>query len=379
MKEEVIKWIDIIKIPDPETTLTIFLHIIVHFWRAENNQEYYNSHFFPQNVEDVYLRIDHQMHKKSRYHLYEVNNNDFIGVWDDTPYHIDLRKTPDQNELFYLDHNDYRHDFQLFLRSFLKNIKNYTKYYPSLDRLHKILAHSPLLQWKCPVCRLYNEWSREFIETFLLEKNVSIAPSSLLYLLTYKNKKIGEPIPNELTNQFVSLNELLISALRRFFINFEKIYEQTSVEPLVILDQLITILEKYVSAYTIDQIHEFEHQCAREMKNYMYEKFKFLRTKEIQINHFPRDMMIIRDIFAMIMGIWATSSHHTPDASPGIIMLLYNMLFQDRALSKNLNTLNPLVVFHSINTNVPMIRHMTPKEINVFTDYHPLLRQNIFQ
>jgi hypothetical protein len=380
MKEEVIQWGNIIQIPDPETTLTIFLHLVVHYWRAENNPEYYRTHFFPQDVGSVLLRVDHHLYQKIRYHLYEVNKEDYIGVWDQTPYHLDFRHLyadrKDGDGVF-LDHGDYRHEFQLFLRSFLKEIKKHMKYYPSLDRLYKILSHFPLLQWKCPVCRLYNDWSRGFIETFLLEKNVSISPSSLLYLLTCSNKKIHEPIPDELKGQHTSLNELLVSALGRFFVHFEKIYEQTSTEPIIILDQLITILEKYASVYTIDQIHEFENQCARDMKNYLYDQFKFLRTKTIQIHHFPRDMMIIRDIFAMMVGIWSASS--LPDGSPGILMLLYNMLFQDKALGQDLQGAQPLVVFHSLEDALPITRHMTPKEINVFTDYHPLLRQTIFK
>lgn len=378
MKQEVIKWDHIINIPDPETTLTILGHIIIHFWRAENNHDYYKTHFFPQKVEDVFLRIDHQLHQKTRYQLYEINNDDHIGIWDETPYHLDFSHSQKKDDNFYFDHGDYKHDFQLFLRSFLKHIKYQTKYYPSLDRLYKILSYFPLLHWKCPVCRLYNDWSRGFTEKLLLEKNLSVAPSSLLFLLTFSNKKIGE-IHDELTDQLESLNQLLVSALQRFFLHFEKIYEQTSTDPLVILNALIIILEKYTSVYSTDQIHEFEQQCTRDMKNYLYDKFKFLRTKSIPIHTFPRDMMIIRDLFGIIVGIWSLSSPTVPDSSPGILMLLYNMLFQDRALLKDLNTVQPLVVIHSLENGLPLTRHMTPDEINIFTEYHPLLRQTIFQ
>lgn len=377
MKEEVIPWSHIIKIPNPETTLTIFLHILVHYWRAENDVEYYKTHFFPHNVESVRLQIDHHMYQKSRYHLYEVNQHDYIGIWDETPFHLNFDLLTKNTESVYLDHRDYRHDFQLFLRSFLKEIKKLTKYYASLDRMYKIVSHFSVLDWKCSVCRLYNDWSRDFIETFLLDKNVTIAPSTLLYLLTFSNKRLG--VDHELKDQYSSFNELLHSALDRFFFHFEKIYEQTSIEPIAILEPLITILEKYTSVYTIDQIHEFEHQCARDMKNYLYENLKFLRTKNIHIHHFPRDMMIIRDIFAMIVGIWSTGSSSVPEGSPGILLLLYNMLFPDKALQCNLDVVQPLVVLHSLENGPPMTRHMTPKEIQVFTDYHPLLRQTLFQ
>lgn len=379
MKEEVIKWGTILQIPNPETILTIFLHVVVHYWRAESNLEYYKTHFFPQDVDSVMLHVDHKLYQKARYHVYEVNKDDYIGVWDETPFHLNFRSFHEKTNRICLDHGDYRHDFQLFLRSFLKEIKRYTVYYPSLDRLYKILTHFSLLQWKCPICRLYNEWSRELIESFLLEKNVSISPSSLLYLLTYSNKKMGESIPKELIEQCSPLNDLLKSALTRFFFHFEKIYEQTSVEPVSILNELIIILEKYTSVYTIDQIHEFEHQCALDMKNYLYDHFKFLRTKDIQIHHFPRDMMIIRDIFATIVGIWTASSSSLADGSPGILLLLFHMLFQDKALYRDLNFSQPVVVFHSLQNIVPLTRHMTPTEIHLFTDYHPLLRQTIFK
>lgn len=150
MKEEIIKWDSIIMVPDPDTVLTIFLHIIVHFWRAENDTDYYKTYSFPQNIEDVFLRVDHQMYKKTRYHLYEVDN-EYIGIWDETPFHVDLRSNNRKSNVFSLDHNDHRHDLQLFLRSFLKYIKDY----PSLEHLYKLLSNFPLLQWKCNVCCLY--------------------------------------------------------------------------------------------------------------------------------------------------------------------------------------------------------------------------------
>lgn len=370
MKEGYISWGDLIRVPDPETTLTLFLHVVVHYWRAENSGRYYQTHIFPQDVESVLLRVDHPLYQKIRYHLYEVGGEDMVGVWDETPYHLDFRR--DTGGVGFLDHGDYRHSFQLFLRSFLKTIRTYGKYYPSLDRLCGVLAHFPLLQWKCHVCRFYNDWSRKWMGAFLLEKKVSVAPSSLLCLLTYRNKKVS-PAPQDHSH---SLEGLLGSALDRFFLYFEKIQEQTSADPISILQELIVVLEKYTSVYTVDQVHEFEQPCARDMRHCLYDRFKFLRTKDIPIHHFPRDMMIIRDVFSMMMGIWTASSPSLSDGSPGVLMLLHGMLFQDRALVRDPSA--ALVVFHPLEDTPPTTRLMTPLEAHALREHHPLLRPSVF-
>lgn len=371
MKDEFITWTDIIRVPDPETTLTILLHVIVHFWRAEYDKEYYQTNVFPQDISQVVLRIDHQLYKQTRYHIYEVGDNDLTGVWDETPYHVGFRGQ--DKPLCHLDHGDYRHDFQLFLRSFLRNIKDHSRYYPPLHRLVKILENFSLLQWKCSVCRSYNDWSRKVVETILLE-NVSIAPSSLLFLMTFKNKKMAETFQTDCS----TLDELLMVAIRRFFLHFEKIHEQTNMDPIIILENLITILDKYTSVYSADQIHEFEQGCIRDMKTYLYKEFKYLRTRSIGIHYFPRDMMIIRDLFPMLVSAWSSASIPNQGSSPGLLMLFYNMLFEDRAIEKT-NLDGMVVVQHALDKSLPMMRHPTPKEKTEFTSYHPLLRPCLFQ
>lgn len=372
-KEEFIKWPDIIKIPDPETTRTIFFHVVVHFWRAENDPHYFQSHFFPQDVSQVLLRIDHRLYKSGRYHVYEIGKEDWVGVWDETPYHVEFQ--PGISSL-YLDHGDYRHDFQLFLRSFLKHIKEHVRYYPLLESVYKMVEASPLVPWKCSVCRSYNDWSSKVVHMLMLD-NTPVAPSSLLYLLTHQNKKMGISLPDAFVSQFSSLSELLMVALRRFFHCFEKICEQTSAtDPIVILNYLIMILEKYVSVYTIDQIHEFEQNCARDMKTCLYKEFKFLQTRNIAIHSFPRDMMIIRDIFPMLVSVWSMSAEPLEGSSPGMLLLFYHMLLKDPVM----NDLDKThVVRHALDVSMPITRPMTREEKSVFPEYHPLLRHTIFQ
>lgn len=369
MKKEIISWSDVIKISDPDTTLTIFLHVLIHFWRAENNIEYYKTHVFPQTISDVFLHIDHQFYQKPRFHLYEIKKDEWIGLWDETLYHIEFQS---RNKSIYLDHGDYRHDFQLFIRSFLKQIKPYTTYYPSLNLLHKILSSFPIVKWKCPVCCFYHDWSQQLIGAMLLQKQVTIAPSTLLHLLTWGNNYT--PTEKLTFSQIQPFFPLVESALDRFFTEFEKLSQQTSANPILMIGLLITTLEKYTVHYTMDQVHEFEQSCARDMKNVLYQEYKFLQTKTVSFHHFPRDLMLIRDIFPMI--IQSFDSIPDPSSSVGILFLLYNMLFQDKVIGKDIKLLSPTVVFHSFSDT--SIRSMTTEENTIFTNYHPLLRQEIF-
>lgn len=373
MKEEFITWDELIRIPDPDAILTILLHVVAHFWRAEGDKDYYQSHLFPQDVSNVVLRIDHQMYKKPRYHLYEVGGGDNVGIWDDTPYHVEFREK--EQKSFHLNHGELRHDFQLFLRSFLKHVKNHSKYYPSLDRMIKIIENFRLLQWKCSICQCYNEWSRDVIKT-ILKDNVPIAPASLLFLLTFKNNNNKQ---NMMDHQSQALDDLLMVALRRFFMNFEKIQEQTSADPLVILENFILILEKYLSIYTIDQIHEFEQECARDIKTYLYREFKYIKTRLIEIHYLPRDMMIIRDLFPMLISRWTSlSDAPSHDMSPGFLMLFYNMLFEDKVIHhKKMD--NVMIVYHPLDGSLSIVRPMTFSEQKEIADYHPLLRPFLFQ
>lgn len=373
MKEQLITWDGLIRIPDPKTITTIFLHVATHFWRAEGDKDYYQSHFFPQDISDVVLRIDHQLYQKTRYHLYEVGGGDNVGIWDETPYHVEFKEKDIKPS--YLDHGEFRHDFQLFLRSFLKNVGHYSRYYPSLDRMVKIIKNFHLLQWKCSVCHSYNDWSRDVVKT-VLSDNVSIAPSSLLFLLTFKNDKNKQTVED---HQSQALDDLLMIAIHRFFMNFEKIHEQTNTDPLVILENLILILEKYVSVYSADQVHEFEQECARDMKTYLYNGFKYIKTRPVGIHYFPRDMMIIRDLFPVLMSRWVSMSPPpSQDMSPGFLMLFYNMLFEDVVIDhKDMD--NVLIVHHPLDGSLSIVRPMTPSEKTKIIDYHPLLRPSLFQ
>jgi hypothetical protein len=369
MKKETLSWSDVIKIPNPDTTLTIFLHVLVHFWRAENSVEYYKTNVFPQTISDVHLQMDHSLYGKPRFHLYEIRPSEWIGIWDETPYHIEFQ--PSTEKSHYLDHGEYRHDFQVFVRSFLKQIKKYTSHYPCLDLLYKILTSFSIVKWKCPVCCFYHDWSQQLIGGMLLQKQVTIAPSTLLHLLTWENNYT----PTEILtfSQVQPFFPLVESALERFFTEFEKLSQQTSADPILMISLLITILEKYTVHYTMDQVHEFEQSCARDMKNVLYQEYKFLQTKTVSFHHFPRDLLLIRDVFPMITQSFV--SKVDASSSLGLLFLLYNMLLPDKTCFQEQT---PLVVFHSCSNSQETIRPMTTHEKNLLPEYHPLLRQDLF-
>lgn len=353
---------EVLKIPDPHTIITLFSQILVHFWRAEEMK-----YVCPQHVSQVRLQVDHLLYQKKRYHLYEIHSHDFIGLWDETPYHIEFRY-----ESTTWNHDDYRHCFQLFLISFLEQIQHYRKYYPELDRFYNVLVSFPILDWKCNVCRCYKEWSQNMIETFLTKEIVLDQPF-LLFLLTHKNQKIGEDVSENLP--ITPLKRVLEDRLFHFIKEFQKIATQTTTDHHLILDPLLSILEKYTSTHTTDQIEEFENVCAKDMKTHLYQHFKFLQTKDIRVSQFPRQLMMIRDLFAIMVTSWATSD--SSSSSPGILFLLFHVLLEDRVLKQQFTEM-PFIVFHRLDNVVPMIRHMTPTELTSLRDHHPLLRQTIF-
>ena len=338
---------------NPEIILTIFLHIVAHYWKAENNPEYYRSNSFPRHVSDVVLTTDHTLYRKPRLHLYEIKKKEYVGVWDESIYHIGFASVGKTC----LDSGDYRHDFQLFLKSFLTHIAPFTHYYPLLKDLFEIVSHFPLLSWKCLVCQ-------NWIKTCSSSEDNALVRC----LLSYKNKKTNTDTPKEQAPSFVLL---LQKILARLLPELKKILEQTSADPILIIEKLIDIVEKYTSTYSIDQADEFETQCARDMKNYLYQEFKFLQTKKISIHHFPRDMIMTRDIFSILADIW--SDPISSQSSPGIMMLLCTMHFRDRVLENDLTNLQP----HVLITDV-VRRPMTEQEKIELSNYHPLLRHAIF-
>lgn len=341
---------------NPEIILTIFLHIVAHYWKAESNQDYYQANSFPRHVSDVVLTIDHSLYQKPRLHLHEIKEKEYIGVWDESIYHVGFA----DGGRTCLNASDYRHDFQLFLRSFLTHIQPFTQYYPLLRDLFAIVSHFPLLTWKCLVCQ---QWSTISGSGYGDDNGI------VRCLLSHRNKKTtNTDTPKGQAPTFVVFLEKILG---RFLPELKKILEQTSADPIVIVEKLIDIVEKYTATYSIDQAEEFETQCAKDMKNYLYHEFKFLQTKKISIHHFPRDMIMARDIFSILTDLW--TDQRSPQCSPGMLFLLCMVHFRDAVLEKDLSNMQAQVIISDV-----VRRPMTAHEQMELAHYHPLLRHGIF-
>ena len=382
MEEESMMWSEAIKIPSPDSMLAIFWQIMIYFWKAELDQNFYRSRSFPVAVEDVRLRVEHRFHQRSRYHVFEIQGGEASGIWDTTPFSVDFSCFSHGN---LLDHGDFRHAYQLFLRSFLKSLKKQASYHPPLLLMKRILMRLPILTWKCPVCKKYNQWSRDFIEAQLLEHSLSIAPSTLSYLLTYRNEGLRSSTEETVhRDQLEEFLPILTETLRRFFTDFEKIYEQTSMDPVHILKNLIDILLKHARPFAMDDIEKYETECSKEMKSYLFRQFKFLKTRTLKVSHFPRTMMILREVFASVMHIWRSAidgdAAMTRRSSPGTVVLLGYLLFHDPVLSPRppQQHQTPLLVTYPKSIDKPVVRPMLPPEIDQLQDYHPVLRPYLF-
>lgn len=373
-----IPWSEAVKIPSPDWIQSIFWQLMVYFWKGEISEEFYATHRFPVSVDEIRLVIDHRFRETVRYHVFEMQGES-SGILDESPFWIHYQGFQDPpTSTTYLEHGDYRHAFQAFIRSFLNRIKRYCPHYPDLDRLHKMLKKMKILTWRCPVCRIFNTWNRQFIEDQLLLHQLSIAPSTLLFLLSYENQALrctrdeGEDTadPDELLR-------ILQKCLSRFFKEFEPIYEGTSIDILIILKNLIDILRHHGHDRALEDIPLFEREVCRDMKDYLYKQFKFIHT--LSITNIPRDLWIARDVFAAIVHQW-NRSYRDPDRSfsPGLIILLHYLLFEDRALRLRQKD-KVIVLYPSIGTvSSDHIRPMTPPEMEEFTEYHPLLRSFLF-
>lgn len=378
MDNESISWINAIKIPSPEWILAVFWQMMIYFWKGEISSDFYKTHQFPHCISHIHLDIDHRFYEKIRYHVFQMGNES-TGIIDESPYWIQYERFKHlDHTILFLEHGDYRHAFQLFIKNFLASIKKYCQYYPSIQRLHKILLKLRIVSWKCRVCRIFQMWNRTFIEEQLIDHDISIAPSSVLFLLSYKNQKLRVMTTIEEEEQSMEdLLQILKKCLGRFFKEFECIYETTTIDILTILKNLIDIIETHASDRNVEDIIDFERVIIREMKDYLYTQFKFIQN--LSINHFPRDIMIARDVFATIVHQWNRCHRdHDRSFSPGMIILLYHLLFNDRALLLKNKEIHIALYPHFGDIRTDIIRSMTPPESEDFLDYHPLLRSFLF-
>lgn len=334
-------------VPDPATHATVFLLVVARFWAASLTAE---PLVLPRGVHDVLLRADHGLAGRARFHLVGVGAEERVGVWDETPFWVGFRADAKQT----FEHGDYRHAFRLFLRSFLRHTRDHA----SLATLRAIVSRFPALRWECPLCARYNEWSVDFVA------RTGVLPDALRFLLTHENRFDGVAVASV---DVAELTKLMETSLTRFLTEFGKLCGQTSAEPADILANLIRILDGYVSAHAPERLHEFEQECARDMRDYLYREFRFLRTASVSLAAFPRDMMIARDLFPVIAASWLGGKPQDREASPGLLVLLCHVLLEDRMPPTPPPT---LLVLDGVAA-----RPLNADEVDTLADHHPLLRQ----
>jgi len=371
---------EVIKLPYPEWILSIFWETIISFWKMDIK---YNEKLYeiaPHSIDDIRLKIDPQLKEKKRYHVYVLREDEVAGFLNESPFWLDFTPHPDTT-FHFLDHGDYRHPYQLFLRSVARTIKLHPTGDKHLKQLYQIIRQNPSYTWKCPVCRVYRKWSMDFIESQFLNHGLSVSPSVLLFLFSYQNKALKEDRRDDTTeDEVISMLDIMETALHRFFLEFEKIYSQTSTDPAFILQHFIRILNIFMKDKRLDEIEGYEENCVREMKSFLFNQFKFIKTKSINMTQFPRLLMVIREIFTSVVHFWKKtySTRRPPSSSPGVFLLIKYMVFPDRALTHKMTENDLIVVYPDLHTQTPLIRFLTPPEVEEFCDYHPLLRPFAF-
>jgi hypothetical protein len=150
----------------------------------------------------------------------------------------------------------------------------------------------------------------------------------------------------------------------------------------MIIRPLMKVLDKYMSRYTLDQISEFEKECSMDMKSVLFSQLKYVKTQSIQIRRFPRELAIIREVFRTIVRLWKCRPVAPPRySSPGMILLMSYLFFEDSidpAQEMLLVQYQDQWVLQPKNPHY-MMRHLTPPEMELLMDYHPLLRPNLFE
>jgi hypothetical protein len=193
--------------------------------------------------------------------------------------------------------------------------------------------------------------------------------------LTYRNDLCDSDTVN--ADQLRDFLEILADTLCSFFTGFEKIYEQTSIDPVHILKNLLDILLRHARDRPVEEVGVYEADCAKEMKAYLFQQFKFLKTKSVKVASFPRTLMILREVFASVIQIWRTSDP-LPHSSPGIVILLSYLLMKDHAITSTTSSRPLLLVTYPLSIDQPIVREMVPPESERLRDYHPVLRPYIF-
>ena len=370
---ETLLWSDVFKIPHPQWILSVFWQSLILFWRHEIDPslEFSPSLRLPHSVSEIECSIHPKGFSSRRYHLFPLSDSDTMGIWDESPFDLSVSSEFRQNPPFV------QHGYQHVLSSFLKDVEQHIlplkEKDPQFELLSKIIHKTPLLhQPQCLSCKEILDWCDSFLETEWKKHKVSVAPSVLMFLLQYKNKRRQERKEDETRPDKQQCLDVIEKALHQFLASFFKIQEQTSMDPKILIQGMIDILdEKQCSFGTLE---EKEKNCSQDIKSFLLTKLKYIKTKTIEVNHFPRLLIIAREAFSTLTeSIQMTQ----PKGLIGHLVLMNFLFFEDRPLETP-PTEKDLVVFHDFKGGVLSERYFTREECRQFNDYHPLIRPSLF-
>lgn len=354
---DILTWKTVIKIPHPEWVLALFWQILVLFWKSEVH--------LPIHLDNIQIQIKPVYFHTRRYHIFRIDEENQVGIWDESPFTFSVSK--EESAIPFIQHEEYRHNLICLLKEIQKEIEPYQEEIPALNLLNLFISKIPFLNWKCPSCKEFLNWCHLFLEKEFSQSGISIAPSTLLFLLQYKNQEdlVDEELIEELTLDFME------TALHPFLESFFKIQEQTTLDPYLIIRQLIDILKQ--NNCSLENIEETEEECGREMKSYLIKTLKYMKTKDIQILAFPRLLTLAREAFRVHVLSFPKRKDRVVI---GQAILMKDLFFEDRMIT-NPPTPSDIVVIHDLEGNQKE-RHFTEEECSKIIDYHPILRPGLF-
>lgn len=366
---ETITWREACKIPNPKWVSIVFWRVMILFWKSFSWKN--ADMVLPQTMDDVLLKIRKDGFLSNYFHMYNINN-EFTGLWDSSPFEVQISN---QSIPSFIDHGEPRHFMSVFLEDVLKTLRPLRFLHPELNLLCKIIHNSQHLKFNCNTCSAFFSWNRQFLEELLIENNVSVAPSVVLFFLQYRNQELKK-IKKEEIHTKDSL-KLLKKSLTLFLESFFKIQEQTRLDPIIIARGLVDILID--TNCTLENINETEDSCSRYMKSFLFNRLKFLKTKSIQVKHFPRHLLVAREVFVSVIHYF--HNHHTPPEEQTTDvgqMFLMNFLFSQDECLKHPPTIKDQVLFYDDSIQLSSKRFFSEQETKQFVQYHPLLRSSVF-
>lgn len=366
MKEKLV-WSDLCKTPQPQWMLSVFWRVLISFWKQELDPSLDHPRL-PLTMEEVVLKLRPDGFFRRKYHIYSLSNSEKIGIWDESPFDISFSTVTKKIIPFY--EHGIHHALSSLLKDVGKNMEEIATYDPQFPLVQKVLSKSPVLNYRCRTCSEVVSWIHGFLDSEYRENKISVAPSVVMFLLRYKNKR--REASTEINRK--QCLDVMEKALHSFLSSFFQIQEQTTMDPILLLQGLIDVLDR--KDCTFENLGEKELECSQEMRSFLLTTLKFIKTKSIQVQHFPRLLIIARESFLSLVQTLPIVDQ-VFEGSVGHLLLMNFLCFEDRALSSPPTTKDS-IVFYREDGSMLSERLFSEEECARFTDYHPLLRHSLF-